>query len=643
MDYIALFNLLYSTEISEATKDEIINKINAGISESYEVKPIIGTYMELLDTLVFSTASESLIYNIIDEAFSQLSEEVINEVSNEWVKKKVGDSLKARQSAVDSANKSVKSGVVGLSQLRRQDQAQQNLDRGKEKAASIMNKVERRKEAAKAENTNPYTPKAEAPKKEGALGKLKSAVGKVKSWASNVDKTPDYVGLSRAIGAKANKDNIGAETLRQQTTHKAEVEPEAKVETPKVKPEQAPSVKAKKVNVAKANEVVKAEKPKVEAEQPAVKAEVKADDATKAAKKKAAAATAADVQPKAKKAKVEKPKAEPEVVQQKLNVEAPKEEPKATKTTRAKKIKEVKEKVKAKVEKPTAETPKEVKAEPEQPKATRAKKVEEVKEKAKKAATKEAVKNSKKTVAKAIGTSVAETPKEVKAEPEETKATEKEQPTAEASKKRTGKIKINVGSKKANKPQETQTPEIEAKTDKSQETSKVENKPAEEKTAAQKEYDKFVRKMNAEKERRRKDQERMLQTYKDRYAEKTATPGYDQTEMNDLKAKIEKLEKELGQAKVTEALSDLAVLLLDTNISENCFVEVMEMVAANKANAQKALARDEQSAMAVIDDINKDLQAGKPVDPEKVKDAEEKRKKQEHFEELFKKKFGDND
>ena len=191
MDYTALFNLLYSTEISEATKDEIVNKINTSISESYEVKPIVGTYMELLDTLVFSTASESLIYNIIDEAFSQLSEETINEVSNEWVKRKVGDSLKARQSAVDSANKSVKSGVVGLSQLRRQDQAQQKLDRGKDKAASIMNKVERRKEAAKAENANPYTPKAEAPKKEGALGKLKSAVGKVKSWAHNVDKTPD--------------------------------------------------------------------------------------------------------------------------------------------------------------------------------------------------------------------------------------------------------------------------------------------------------------------------------------------------------------------------------------------------------------------------------------------------------------------
>ena len=572
MDYTALFNLLYSTEISEATKDEIVNKINTSISESYEVKPIVETYLELLDTLVFSTASESLIYNIIDETFSQLSEETINEVSNEWIKKKVGDSLKARQSAVDSANKSVKSGVVGLSQLRRQDQAQQNLDRGKEKAASIMNKVERRKEAAKAENANPYTPKAEAPKKDGALGKLKSAVGKVKSWANNVDKTPDYVGLSRAIGAKANKDNIGAETLRQQTTHKTEApteekQPEVKAEvtktTPKVEKVKQPRAKKEK-QPEPAQQKLNLETPKAEEKQPEVKTEVKADDATKAAKKTSTRA-----------AKISKAK--------KIVADAATD--KATN----------KEKTSAKEKQP------EVKAEVKADDATKAT-------------------NDTKT----------------------SKKKSKEKAAEEAPKKRTGSIKINAGSKKANKPQETQTPEVEAKTDKPQETSRAENKPAEEKTATQKEYDKLVRKMNAEKENRRKDQERMLQTYKDRYAEKTATPGYDQTEMNDLKAKIEKLEKELGQAKVTEALSDLAVLLLDTNISENCFVEVMEMVAANKANAQKALARDEQSAMAVIDDINKDLQAGKPVDPEKVKDAEEKRKKQEHFEELFKKKFGDN-
>ena len=119
MNYNSLFNLLYSTEISEATKAEIINKIQEPVLESCEAEPLVETYLELLDTLVYSTASESLIYNIIDEAFSQLSEETINEVSDEWVKRKVQDSMAARKGAADAANRSVKSGIVGLSQLRR--------------------------------------------------------------------------------------------------------------------------------------------------------------------------------------------------------------------------------------------------------------------------------------------------------------------------------------------------------------------------------------------------------------------------------------------------------------------------------------------------------------------------------------------
>ena len=110
----------------------------------------------------------------------------------------------------------------------------------------------------------------------------------------------------------------------------------------------------------------------------------------------------------------------------------------------------------------------------------------------------------------------------------------------------------------------------------------------------------------------------------------------------ELKAKIEQMEKELGHTKVTEALSDLAVLLVKTNISENCFVEVMEMVAANKANAEEALKRDEEDAMAAIDDIYKDVEVGKGVDSTKVKRAEKKRQKYEHYKEIFDKKFNNS-
>ena len=155
MNYNSLFNLLYSTEISEATKSEIINRMEEPIQESAEVESLVETYLELLDTLVFSAASESLIYNIIDEAFSQLDEEFINEVSNEWVKRKVQDSMAARKATADSAEKSVKSGVIGLSQLRRQDKAQQNLEAGKAKADSIQARLDKRASAAPKVETKP--------------------------------------------------------------------------------------------------------------------------------------------------------------------------------------------------------------------------------------------------------------------------------------------------------------------------------------------------------------------------------------------------------------------------------------------------------------------------------------------------------
>ena len=148
--------------------------------------------------------------------------------------------------------------------------------------------------------------------------------------------------------------------------------------------------------------------------------------------------------------------------------------------------------------------------------------------------------------------------------------------------------------------------------------------------------------MRREAEARRKDQERVLQILKDQKTSMVSKPGYDAKEAQDLDKRISDLEKRLGNAKVHEALSDLVLLLLNTNISESCFVEVMEMAGANKANALKVKDRYDHDMNTSLDDINKDLEDGKPMDMEKVKKAEEIMKKKEHFEELFKKKFNDN-
>ena len=533
MNYASLFNILYSVEISEDTKTDIINKIDYPVQEAYEVEPLVETYLELIDTLVFSTASEALIYNIIDETFASLSEEFINEVSNEWIKRKTEAGLKSREQAVKRANDSVKSGVIGLSQLNRQDKAQQRLDKGRAQVA--------------ARTPNTIEPKAETPKAEGAMGKLKSAVGKVKKWASGADDSSNYVGLSRLIGAKANKDNIGAETLRKQTTEKTEA-PKAETTQPEVK----------------------TEAPKAETTQPEVK--------TEAPKKTKATKTT-------KTTKVKAPKAE--TTQPEVEAEAPKKT-RATKTTKTTKT--------AKVEAPKAETTQpEVKAETAQPEVKAEVKGEDATKAVKKGAakatktTKDIVKNAKKKVMKAVDT--------------KTKA-------------------------------ETTQPEVKAET--TQPEVKAEAKPK--KTEAER----YEAKMRREAEARRKDQERVLQILKDQKTSMVSKPGYDAKEAQDLDKRISDLEKRLGNAKVHEALSDLVLLLLNTNISESCFVEVMEMAGANKANALKVKDRYDHDMNTSLDDINKDLEDGKPMDMEKVKKAEEIMKKKEHFEELFKKKFNDN-
>jgi len=532
MNYASLFNILYSVEISEDTKTDIINKIDYPVQEAYEVEPLVETYLELIDTLVFSTASEALIYNIIDETFASLSEEFINEVSNEWIKRKTEAGLKSREQAVKRANDSVKSGVIGLSQLNRQDKAQQRLDKGRAQVA--------------ARTSNVTEPKAEAPKAEGAMGKLKSAVGKVKKWASGADDSSNYVGLSRLIGAKANKDNIGAETLRKQTTEKTEA-PKAETTQPEVKTEAPKKTKATKV---------KQEAPKAETTQPEVKAE------------------------------------------------APKKT-KATKTTKT-----------AKVEAPKAETKQpEVKAETKQPEVKAEVKGEDATKAVKKGAVKatdntakDIVKNAKKKVMKAVDTKAKAETSKVEDKKEEVKQPE-----------------VKAEAKKEEVKAEAKQPEV-----------KAEAKPK--KTEAER----YEAKMRREAEARRKDQERVLQILKDQKTSMVSKPGYDAKEAQDLDKRISDLEKRLGDAKVHEALSDLVLLLLNTNISESCFVEVMEMAGANKANALKVKDRYDHDMNTSLDDINKDLEDGKPMDMEKVKKAEEIMKKKEHFEELFKKKFNDN-
>lgn len=590
MNYNSLFNLLYSTEISEATKADIINKIQEPIIESCEVEPLVETYLELLDTLVYSTASESLIYNIIDETFSQLSEETINEVSDEWIKRKTEAGLKSREKAYNQA----KGNIVGLSSLNRASKAGERLERGREQVAS----------------------RAPRPDNGGALSKLKSAVGKVKSFASSVDKGPEHIGLSRLIGAKANKDNVGAETLRQQTTHKAEAPAENKssAEAPKAESNSDAVAKAVRRNQAKTekNRAYKIRKAINKAKGTKLSSgETIEMGNTSIAKREAA-------REKAKGTKL--PSGETiemdnsEIKGRKERLERVKEKAKGTKLPSGETIELGTSKRKRGRRKTTGtqnQEPIQQKLDLEAPKTEE--KQPEVKAEVKaddatKATTKGTTgkKNSRGRKGKKTPTvdSDATAAKKVVASAISNKEEQAEaQPAAEAPKEEP-KIKVNMN-----------------------------------KTGEAKRRDAVMRRQI---EAQRKDQEKQLEALKQRKQDMTSKPGYDQNSVVDLEKRISDLEKRLGKSKVNEALADLALLLLGTNISESCFMEVMEMAGATKANAEKVKNRYEDEVKASIDALYKDVEEGKPVDPEKVKDVEEKRKRKEHFEKMFNDKFNNN-
>ena len=685
MNYNSLFNLLYSTEISEDTKSDIISRIELPILEAKKHivfkqdledaairrlkkenpntmyledeyldldgsqaaqrkrmekqvsknEALVETYLELLDTLVYSSASESLIYNIIDETFAELDEEFINEVSDQWVKRKTEAGLKAREQAYKQA----KSNVVGLSSLNKAAEAGEKLERGKQQVAN------------RTKVTPLYT-------KPTAVDKLKSAVGKVKNWASSIDKGPEHVGLSRIVGYKANKDNMGAHSLHQQTTQKAEA-PSARSERIEKAKEKAKGTKLPSgdtINMdnssikrrEEAKEKAKGTKlpsgDTINMDNSSIKKKEKAKEKAKGTKLPSGDTINMDnssikrreeAKEKAKGTKLPSGdtiemgarKEKVDALKKAAKVKTERHEEKATKPIKSspdetlKKVKEAGEKIskqlqakKKKVSKPkkvTAETQPEKQEEVETPKSkkTRAKKekVEQPKVEAPKAETKQ-----------------PEIKSEVNAE-DATKAVKK---ATKGTKKKANNETIKNAKKKVaeitgNKPEE-----------------KVETK-AEEKAESKAEkssFDKFSASLRRQQAQKRKDQEKVLQDLRGRRQQMTSKPGYDTKTVQDLDKRISDLEKTLGATKTNEALSELAYLLAHTNISESSFVEVMKMTI-DKAKAEEIKDRYDSEIEESIDAIYKDIQEGKDIDPEKTQKTEKLLERKEHFEELFNKKF----
>ena len=282
INYDKLFNVLYSDEILEEVKVRVIEKLGTELNESTEA---CSPYVEYINTLINSNITEACLLDVLDTTFGKLSEAEINTITKEFIK-----------SAVDSY---IQEGFgtprpIGLTGLR--------------------------KEVAKQEA------KANEPKKPSAMDKLKSAVGKVKAWASSLERQPNPVGLSKL---QAEKDARIKKAVEMGTGPKAPEAPKAEVKqaAPKTvvhKLEPKPAPKAPKLD--KAAKAAEGEPKKVEKEPAKVKTPAKAKKATAAVK--------------------------PDSEQLKLDVEQPKAEEKKTKAGAKGKTTK---KVESKVETPTIE------------------------------------------------------------------------------------------------------------------------------------------------------------------------------------------------------------------------------------------------------------------------------------------------
>lgn len=580
MDYNKIFDIAYSTSISESLKDKILLELlELPVLESVEpVEPLVETYIQFLDTLIFSEISEDKMNSVIDEVFSTLDEEFINEVSAEFIKQKAQNSLINRQRAFDNAKQdyraaktglkdsskefkaaksNMKDGPIGLTSFKHYDDAQQKHDQAQtvhdtaksnlDKATSRINRAKALANGATAKAKTSEAPKAEATSNIGSeikantettnqaktspMDKLKSAAGKVKDWwnkNTKMNKTHDQVGLVHAIGKKAienekaGKEDIGFATINKNTEETPSAETSAN-ETPVNKPKKTKTTgrggKKKTTTETPAPETaINTETSSAETGSGEVKNVTKVENEGKPeGDKQQTSAAASKGKGRGGKKKTETPAPETSEV----TTETPKGKGRGRKKT----------------ETPTAET------------------------------------------------------------------TNNETPTPE-----TPKGKGRGG--KTNK--ETTAPSLSAA----------------EKRELARQNQGYRKALDAKRERMNDIRNRSVQTDDDK--EQLAT----------LEKEIAELEQKLGSnAAVKEALTDLATLLAHTNISEGLFVNIMELAAPTRANVKKIENRYEKALGAAMDDLYKDVESRKPETPEKIKKVEEighrldnlKRRRKMHF------------
>lgn len=166
--YNDLFDVLYSFEISEDTKSLIIENLQDQINE--EVKEA-SPYIQYINTLIKTDITNEALDEVLSMTFGSLSEAEIDEITEEFIKSAVISYIAEAGFKFYGDPRPI--GLTGLN-----------------------------KEVAKREA------QANQPKKPSAMDRLKSAVGKVKSWADKIRQDNDNpIGLSRLQAEKEARIN----------------------------------------------------------------------------------------------------------------------------------------------------------------------------------------------------------------------------------------------------------------------------------------------------------------------------------------------------------------------------------------------------------------------------------------------------
>ena len=150
LDYNKLFDVAYSDTLPEAVKasifENVLESIGAELNESLQTED--SYYASFLNTLINSTITEACLYDVIETTFSSLSEAEVEVLTEEFIKASVVNYISEAGFGTPRP--------IGLAGLRKE------WNKGEEKAPQ---------------------PQATKP---SAMDKLKSAVGKVKSWVDKV-------------------------------------------------------------------------------------------------------------------------------------------------------------------------------------------------------------------------------------------------------------------------------------------------------------------------------------------------------------------------------------------------------------------------------------------------------------------------